>query len=134
MKSGDYTAWSCLNDFYGVASLQIHEVSSLSYVLLQLKGNYALDVLAPLYAELPGIEAVEPNGSGGDGPTICAWRDGEDYEYVIDRAGGDCPAGCTSHDAHHFRSAADGAIEALESWNSETDPDRPEWYERVCRR
>lgn len=132
MMSGDYTAWNCLNDFYGVRSLSFNDFA-LSYASVELKGNYRLDVLARLYAELPGVEAVEPNSIGGDGPTICAWREGDVYEYVVDRADGDCPAGCITHDAHLFRSSA-GAVELIESWNSERVAERPEWFERVCRR
>jgi hypothetical protein len=90
-------------------------------------------VLASVYAELPGIENVDPSVTPADGPTICAARDGDIYDYVVDRAGGDCLFGCTTHDAHHFRSTAPGEIEVLESWNSESGTSAPEWFTRACR-
>jgi hypothetical protein len=131
MRAGGYSAWDCLNDFYGLASPP--DVSD-AFVVLELEGTYALDVVAPVYAELPGVEQAQPNVVFGDGPTICAARDGEDYEYVVDRRGGDCPAGCTTNEAHHFRSTGAGVVEALEVWDSHTGETVPDWYLGVCGR
>jgi hypothetical protein len=130
MQDGDYSAWDCLNDFYGLES---PPTMSSSLVIVTLDGMYSLDVLASVYGELPGVERAEPNSLGGDGPTICVLRDGANYEYVIDRAGGDCPAGCTTHEAHHFVSTAAGMVEALEVWDSASGEGVPSWYTRVCR-
>jgi hypothetical protein len=135
IHDGDYSAWNCLNEFYGPATLTIHEFTITNDLMeIELKGIYDVDRLAQLYAQLPGAEGASSNGSIGGGPTICAWRSGERYEYVIDRAGGDCPSGCTSHEAHHFASDPAGQVSALEVWQS---PDSaplpaPEWYTRVC--
>jgi hypothetical protein len=133
MHAGDYLAWDCLNDFYGLRSLEIQSYDTFSTVSIELDGIYALDQMARLYAELPGIEFAESNGSDGDGPTICASRTGSSYEYVLDSAGGDCPLGCTIHDAHRFVSTAPGEVEAREVWNNERDGAAPEWYRAACK-
>lgn len=134
MQTGEYSAWDCLNDFYGLEAIELYE-STLGrpWLTIELEGNYALDVLARVYAELPGMEYVGPNYFGGDGPTICAERDGDVYEYVVDRAGGDCPAGCTTHEAYHFRSTGAGEVEALETWDSTSVASAPDWFTRLCR-
>jgi hypothetical protein len=133
MQAGLYSAWDCLNDFYGVTSLIISEAESVDVdVIVELKGNYAMDVLARVYAGLPGIERTFPTSVDGDGSTLCAARDGALFEYVVDRAGGPCPDGCTTHEAHHFRSTAPGVVEALEVWDSESVSAVPEWFARLC--
>ncbi len=135
IEAGQYSAWDCLNDFYGLESIVPSPLTiTRSFVVLTLEGIYDLPQLAELYGQLPGIERAEANGFGGDGPKICAQRIARGIEYVVDNAGGDCPAGCTTHDAHHFESAAPGEIEALDTWNSEDTAEAPEWFTRVCRR
>jgi hypothetical protein len=136
--AGEYSAWDCLNDFYGVEALQVQRLQlGGTFVLLTLKGIYALDQLSNLYGQLPGIESVGSNVGGGDGPTICARRsaDGMDrIEYVIDRAGGDCPAGCNTHDARLFESTAPGVVEAIDSWTTESGSNAPAWLVPRCGR
>jgi hypothetical protein len=135
IEAGDYSAWDCLNDFYGVESLEvIPNIFGPSLVLITLKGIYDLDRVAEAYRMLPGIEDADPNFGGGDSSTICALRDATRIEYVVDRAGGDCPAGCTTHDAQLFASDAAGSVEAGASWDTESGAPPPEWFERVCSR
>jgi hypothetical protein len=88
--------------------------------------------LAQLYAELPGAKAPNAISATGDGSTLCAARDGEHYEYVVDRAGGDCPSGCTEHEAFHFTSHAAGQVTRAEEWRSGSAP-RPPWF-AICGR
>jgi len=134
IESGDYSAWDCLNEFYGLQSIQMQrfEFIGSSFVQLTLKGLYNLDRLATLYAQLPGISSEVPN-RGGDASTICAIRNGSRYEYVVDRRGGDCPAGCTTHEASAFTSTTPGVVEPLGSWDSRANPTSPEWFARICR-
>ena len=135
IEAGQYSAWDCLNEFYGLTSIEPQRFSiGSSFVLVKLKGLYDLALLAGVYAQLPGITSVEPDGFGGDNAKICAARAGDQFEYMVDRAGGDCPAGCTTHDAQHFRSSAPGVVEALETWNSESGAPAPQWFTRMCRR
>jgi hypothetical protein len=137
IEAGEYSAWDCLNDFYGVEALEVRRQLGGTFVLLTLKGIYALDQLSTLYEKLPGIESAGSNVGGGDGPTICARRAPGDMariEYVVDRAGGDCPAGCNTHDAQLFASSAPGVVEAIDSWSTGPGGNAPEWYGRICSR
>jgi hypothetical protein len=134
MGAGEYLAWDCLDDFYGVRSREIANYSTFSLVTIELDGIYALDLVAGVYSELPGVEHAEPGGErGNDGPTICASRTGATFEYVLDDAGGDCLLGCTTHGAHRFVSTAPGEVEAREVWNSVDGADPPEWFLTSCR-
>ena len=101
---------------------------------LTLKGLYNLELLASLYAQLPGIVNVESNSFGGDGSTICARRAGTEIEYVFDRGSGDCPAGCIDHVAKRVVSTSAGAISPRETWDSQSGTPRPEWFTRACAR
>lgn len=127
----EYSAWKCLNDFYELQSL---EFVGDAYLLLTFKGNYNLEQLRQLYMRLPGIRSAETNLAGGDASKICLLRDGASIEYVVDRASGDCLAGCTIHDAHYFVSTRAGEVEAKGSWNSAAMvTNAPDWW-RVCSR
>lgn len=131
IKDGNYSAWDCLNDFYRLQHMELG--ADEKYFVLSLKGMYDLELLSQLYKELPGMMEVHPNWGAGDGPTLCAKRNGSEYEYVVDRADGDCPSGCIIHRAHAFRSSAAGQVEPRGVWNSETNEPPPEWFSRICR-
>jgi hypothetical protein len=96
-------------------------------ILITLRGIYNLPRIAELYAALPGVTAANANYGLGDGPTLCAARTGQQYQYIVDRAGGDCPAGCTTHDMRAFRSDAAGQITPLGSWSSNSGDAAPAW-------
>jgi len=131
VAAGQYTAWDCLNDVYGVTSLATGIGVRDRAALLALEGTYDMARLATLYAQLPEVESAQANGTL-DGPTLCAARDGDRHEYVIDRAGGDCPEGCTEHEAFYFESTSAGQITAGGRWSSESDGPAPEWFARIC--
>jgi hypothetical protein len=133
LAAGEYSAWQCLNDFYGVSDLQTYGLSGDTWATLTFEGVYRIELLVDLYAQLPEVVSAEANVSVGDGSTICAARDGDRYEYVVDRAGGDCPAGCTEHEAHHFESDAAGQVTALDVWDSEDGQPAPAWFGELCR-
>ena len=133
LAAGEYSAWDCLNDFYGVSSAQTYDLFGETRATLVLDGIYDIALLAELYAELPEVVSAEADGLVGDGPTICAARDGDRYEYVVDDAGGDCPAGCTEHEAHHFESDAAGQVTALDVWDSADGQPAPDWFRDLCR-
>ena len=132
VRAGDYSAWDCLNDFYELESQSIVGIFNPS-VRLKLAGIYNLGVLAELYRQLPGVEYADPDSGTGDGSSLCVGREGTRYEYVVDRAGGDCPAGCTEHEARRFVSSSAGVVQALEAWNSLNDPITPDWFVQICR-
>jgi hypothetical protein len=137
MQAGTYTAWDCLSDFYGLRDVLVHhsEVTDEWSAVVTLEGLYDVDQLTGLYAQLPGVLAAQVDGGLGDGPTLCAARSGQTYEYVVDDRGGDCPAGCTETTAYHFVSTAPGVVERLETWQSGPEAGiapAPDWYS-LCR-
>jgi hypothetical protein len=117
MRAGSYHAWDCLNQTYLVTNTQFIEYPNLPSVgpnvLLTLKGIYNIPTLVTQYATLPGVKAFDGGPGGGDGPTICVTRESDAWHYVFDRAGGDCPAGCTEHTYYHFSTNAGGAVTSL---------------------
>jgi hypothetical protein len=133
MAAGDYTAWDCLNDAYGAEPPRLSDLSGTHAAHLELGGVFNLPLVAELYAELPEVILAEASYALGDGSTLCAVRDGEQYEYAVDRAGGDCPAGCTEHEEHGFASAAPGQVSTLGVWSSLSGDPAPAWVSEICR-
>ncbi|MEO8900445.1 MAG: hypothetical protein ABI627_02875 [Polyangiaceae bacterium] len=116
MQQGTYHAWDCLNETYGKTGLNLGTPNPQfpNSGTITLKGIYDIPQLVPLYAELKGIKSAGQNYDGiGDGPTICVTPSPTVWHYVFDRAGGDCPAGCTTHEYHHFSTSLAGDIESL---------------------
>jgi hypothetical protein len=116
MQSGAYHAWDCLNHSYVVNGLKFEMFDSThtQNALITFKGSYEIADLAAQYASLPGVSSATYGGAGGgDGPTICLTREADQWHYVFDQAGGDCPAGCTEHVYHHFSTTADGEVTSL---------------------
>jgi hypothetical protein len=130
MQAGNYRSWDCLNDTYG-ASLPFEFIrignADNVFVIVKLKGIYAVDLLAAEYGRLLGITSAEGGVIGGDGPTICVTPGDTAWHYVFDAAGGDCPAGCTEHAYSHFVTRTDGALTALETWSGADLTAAPAW-------
>jgi hypothetical protein len=115
MQAGSYHAWDCLNQTFIETKLVLNNPSGQfsPEATLTLKGIYAIPLLAAEYGKLPGIKSAAPESSGGDGPTICVTPSTDVWHYVFDRAGGDCPAGCTTHEYHHFTTTRAGELKSL---------------------
>jgi hypothetical protein len=113
MQSGAYHDWDCLNQAYVKTDLLLMDSTVSPYGELTLKGNYDLARVGAQYAALPGIQSAGSNIGGGDGPTICITRGADVWHYVFDKAGGDCPAGCTEHEYHHFTTSTAGQVTSL---------------------
>jgi hypothetical protein len=131
IDAGEYDAWDCLNDFYGLeqASVEYFQLIDDWMVVVRLKGNYDMPQVRTLYAALPGVKEVSLVFPLGDGPTTCASRSGDTYEYVVDDRGGDCPAGCTTTTAYHFVSTSAGVVEQTDIWEGYPhDQAAPPWY------
>ena len=122
MKSGQYHDWDCLNDAYVVEDIRIDETSFAPSALLTLKGIYQLKDLVGDYSELPGVTGVSPNLGGGDGPTLCVTREGDVWQWVFDRASGNCADGCLEHEYTHFSTTADGEVTSLGALRPELEP------------
>jgi hypothetical protein len=99
---------------------------------LELGGVFNLPLVAGLYKLLPEVTDAEPSASVGDGSTLCVSREGEHYEYGVDRAGGDCPSGCTEHEVHGFSSDTVGQVTALGEWSSVSGEPAPAWFGAIC--
>jgi len=99
---------------------------------LVLRGIYNMPRVEQLYEQLPGINDAAIFEGPADGPTWCIARDGAEYEYVVDRATGDCSSGCQAHEAHRFSSEAAGKATPLEIWRSADGEPPPGWYARLC--
>jgi hypothetical protein len=117
MQAKTYHAWDCENAFWGVTKIGDVVVSPAgldSRVSLRFKGVYAIDRLACVYGDLPGVLRIPADILVGDGPTIFVWTEGDLLHYAFDDAGGDCPAGCTTHHVWHYSATADGSITLVE--------------------
>lgn len=99
---------------------------------LVLRGSYNMPRVEQLYEQLPGVDGAESFEGPADGPTWCIGRDGDHYDYVIDRATGDCSSGCLEREAHRFSSEAAGKATPLAIWRSADGEPPPGWYTRLC--
>lgn len=124
---GQYTAWSCLNDAYGLKDFR----TLPSGIELVLEGTYDIDRVFELYRQLPGVTGGTPYLGGSDGPTICVTRVGDAYDYVFDDTGGDCAA-CEQHVGYLFQSSAAGQVTPIARWDSTLDPAVPAWFTDIC--
>lgn len=129
IRSGTYTAWDCLNDYFGLESMQLF--SLIHGGSLKLKGIYDTDSLVPLYEQLPGITNAGANYFGGDGPTLCGVIDSSGtHHYFFDDRRGDCPAGCGTYDIRYLTSSPGDAVPRLRGqWRLDDEEPLPDWYE-----
>lgn len=113
MESGAYTAWNCLNNYYGPTTFVITPpliIDPSHMIELHVKGIYNLPLLAGLYQSLPGVAGVNPylGGPPWDGPSMCTTRNGDAYQYLVRDAYGDCLSGCFGLDYYCFESTTAG--------------------------
>jgi hypothetical protein len=127
-EEGQYTAWDCLNEAYGLRSFS----STVTSVNLQLRGIYNLPLVLERYLQLPGVTGGNKGSVLDDGPTICVARTGDRYEYVFDHTGGGCAGRCRQHRAHHIASDASGQVTELAVWDSTTGTPVPTWFTDIC--
>lgn len=131
-QAGKYRAWECLNRHYGATSMSS---STHNGVSLEFKGRLNMEVLAELYGKVAGVRLAEPVRPIGEAPTIHVTPEADTWHYVFDHASGDCPAGCTEHDAYYFRVAGDGEPRFAGRWESAGNSGpRPDWVDRYMRR
>lgn len=102
-------------------------------VSLSFEGLYAIDRLACRYRAAPGVtgvfQGVFPEGAY-DGPKLFAWREGDVFHYVFDHAGGDCPAGCTTHDAYELTTTPGGDVTLVATYEGDNSSSVPSWVYR----
>jgi hypothetical protein len=131
LAAGTYTAWDCLLDAYRAEIGYVTDIFPTYAPMLDLDGIFDMPRLARVFEQLPDV-SVDINAFDG-GRTLCASRDGEHYEYVVDRTNGGCdaPPRCTGS-ARHFASDAAGEVTVLESWTARDDAPAPGWFRDVC--
>jgi hypothetical protein len=137
MQADSYTDWDCLLDGYPVTDIQYEKYTSLDMftVQIELRGIYRLDPIAAQFAGLTGVSSAEASMGIGDGPTICLTQSDSVWHYVFDRAGGDCPAGCTTHAYAYFTVSSDGAtIERVGAWSDGSSSPAPDWVTEYASR
>ena len=117
MQAGAYHAWDCHDAFWRATDQHDYSFAtdgSAGSTTLAFVGFYAIDRVARLYKNLPGVFQVQVSSMVGDGPTLFGWIDGDTFHYAFDQAGGDCPAGCTTHHVWHYTSTPDGSNALVE--------------------
>jgi len=128
---GAFAGLECLNEALGATLTGVMDNWDLYSPRLVLRGIHAMPRVEQLYEELPGVSAEIFEGLA-HGSTWCIGRHEADYEYVIDRAAGDCSAECPEHEAHRFGTRAAGEATTLEIWRSADGEPPPDWYTRLC--
>jgi len=129
-----YHDWDELNARWRLVNSHILGGPSSHGFLLQFDGIYNIPAVARGYAELTGVIYAEPDFWIGDRSTICLTLEGDRYRFVFDRAGGDCPAGCTSHHEFGFSTNRSGAITFEAEWDSTSSRGMPDFIGRFGRR
>ena len=132
VRAGGYHDWDQLNTRWRFVEKK--ELSDSRFLELRFRGIYDMATVAKEYAVLSGVRVAEPNGNGGDGSTICLTIEGSKYRYVFDRAGGDCPAGCTIHHEFGFSTDAAASVTPEAEWDSSAPSPMPDFIRRFGRR
>jgi hypothetical protein len=128
LAAGRYSAWDCLLEAYRVEIGPVDDLFPYAPTLF-LDGIFDMPRLGELFDQLPDA-SVQINVIGGPRP-LCATRQGEHYEYVVDRTNGKCVTSPCRGTFRRFVSDAAGEVSALESWTS-TDGPAPAWFSAVC--
>jgi hypothetical protein len=126
-----YEDWNCLNSYLGA---KIPDGPWNGPVNIWFPRLYDLSRVSELYSRLPGAIGVSRNMLLGDSSTIYVTRRRSDWVYVFDVAGGDCPAGCTSHDLRYFEVGARGKIRRRAHSRSVMAYAAPDWVRSYWRR
>lgn len=133
IRDGEYHEWDCLNEWYGLQSVDPPPATppgSLG-LSLRLKGLYHLETVAADYAELDGIASASPaydplpGAPAGTLPSLCVAIDGQTYRYFFDVAGGG-PA-----ETYYFTTDASGEVTFVGSVTLMLPTLPPDWYSQV---
>jgi hypothetical protein len=133
-QSGSYHGWDCANAAYGENKDALVS-TTLPLVLVAFANKiYNTPVLAKEYAMLPDVAGAEPSSGSIDGPDVCLQIDGDVHSYIYDQAGGDCPAGCTTHLYFGFEAKVGTAVQPLGTYDPAVPPE-PTWFTKLkdCR-
>jgi hypothetical protein len=132
MAAGRYTAWDCLLEAYRAEMQPMIDIFPYTPTFF-LGGIFDMPQIADLFDQLPGVTSqIYANDVSR---TLCVSREGEHYEYVVDRTNGTCDAPtaprCTGS-ARHFTTNSPGAPTVLETWTAKAGEGAPAWFHDVC--
>lgn len=100
-----------------------------NWLTLTFKGALNPSKLSEYYVTVPGIEAVSPNGYGGDWSNIYPVVVGGRVNFLLRRAWGGCPVGCMSSEFVYFLDEGDKYSVMGDCIDEETG--RQCWWEEV---
>ncbi len=127
VANGEYHVWDELNNQYQVTEIDLSSIR-YNWVLLSFKGLLHPRRLSESYSKLPGVRYAEPNGIGGDGPTIYPRQAILGLTYLFRNGWGDCPAGCISNEYWYFVAYELSETIFIGYWNPQKDPKEPDWW------
>lgn len=130
-QAAAYHKWDCLNQAYG--AVDQGALGSIQGTVLAFGGKRLNgELLAKEYASLSGIASADPNTLGGDASDVCLEIKGDTHWFIFDAAGGDCPAGCTTHYYSAFSAAPGLVVTVLGSYDPSTDVTAPKWFDDLA--
>lgn len=118
MQAGSYSAWDCLNAYYGLTTTFFQTATNGNFVTVVLKGTYNTEMILGLYKALPGVVSaasgvVASDGGKGSIQHICAGKVNDAYQYAFKFGSGDCESGCMYIEFDCYQSTAAGVVAPL---------------------
>jgi hypothetical protein len=114
IAASQYSAWNCLNEFYGPMNVSSVDNAPAGLVRLAFQRTFNGEVLAELYRQLPGVRSGEPTYAPGLGTALAARKNGDLFEYFVRTSDASCDTECPSpiddSTARRFQSTTAGAI------------------------
>lgn len=129
LSAGTYTAWDCLLEAYRAEVGPVIDLFGGYAPTLSLGGIFDLPRVAEVFGQLP--DASAEISLAPEQRTLCAARNGERYEYVVDRTNGSCRTSCQGN-ARHFASDQAGEIALLDLWSADSGEPPPGWFSALC--
>jgi hypothetical protein len=120
---GEDPTFRCVMRQLSVVTLEWDGSSTRVYVNLHglFDGRVLKDVFAPLLVT-PLATYNFHDGSQGYADAL-----GPTRTYVLDQAGGDCPAGCTTHQLFLWEVTGTSTVALVDQWDSQTQLPMPNW-------
>lgn len=120
---GDEPQYQCLVDALAATSEPWEPPSREGGAQVSFEGLFDFEGLALVFEAVPGIVTAESNYLAEDGNRIAYDVSSNPRRYLFDRAGGDCPAGCTTHHYYLWEIPEGGAPELVAEWGNTDEAD-----------
>ena len=101
---GNYNDWDSLNTIFRMTRMDTSRVLHYLFVYIRFEGLVNSDSLASYYRGLPGVKYVGRKCYiciGDYGNLFPHWTE-SGLRFLLRRAGGDCPSGCTENHFWYF--------------------------------